>query len=47
MKTLSNAELRIELACAEAERPTTIVGQCRKKNRIRDFTEALVERGAF
>jgi len=44
---LSSAELRLELAEAEAERPKTIVGACRKKNRISRITQILVDRGSF
>lgn len=44
---LSGTELRIELACAEAERPKTIRSCCLKKNRIQAITAELVERGCF
>jgi hypothetical protein len=47
MGQLSNAELRLELAEAEALRPATIVGQCRKKNRIEALTAELLNKGAF
>jgi len=44
---LSSAELRLDLAEAEAERPKTIRGCVLKKNRIRDLTHELVQRGSF
>lgn len=44
---LSSVELRLELVEAEYQRPRTIVAICRRKNRIRDITRELVERGAF
>jgi hypothetical protein len=46
-RDLSAAELRLELAEAEAIQPRTIVAQCRKKNRIAAVTNALLERGSF
>jgi hypothetical protein len=47
MNELTGAELRLELAEAEAIRPTTIVGQCRKANRVKAVTAALIEKGCF
>lgn len=44
---LSGAELRLDLAEAQAERPTTLRASCLKKNRIRDLTAELVRRGAY
>lgn len=44
---LSSVELRLELAEAEASRPATLRGICLKRNRIRDVTAELCERGAF
>lgn len=47
LKELSNTELRLELAEAESERAKTWNGSWRKKNRVRDITRELLERGAF
>lgn len=44
---LSNAELRLDLAEAEAVRPATIRGVCLKKNRKAAITAELLRRGAF
>lgn len=43
----SSCELRLDLAEAEAEKPKTINGICRKKNRIRAITAELLARGSF
>lgn len=47
MKDLSPAELRLELAEAEAIVPRTIVAGCRKRNRLRAITRELIGRGSF
>lgn len=47
LSDLSNAELRLDLAEAEAERPRTIVASCRRKNRLEALTAELLRRGAF
>lgn len=44
---LSSAELRLELAEAEYERPKTLRAIVLKKNRIRAITAELVQRGSF
>lgn len=44
---LSGTELRLDLAEAQYERPKTLVGITRKKNRIREITAELVRRGSF
>ncbi len=44
---LSGAELRLELAAAEAHKPATIREVVLKRNNIRDLTSELVERGSF
>lgn len=46
-RDLSSAELRIELACAQAERPRSWRGAFLKKDRIAAITRELVERGSF
>lgn len=47
LRDLTSAELRIELACTEAERPRTWKGALLKKDRIAAITRELVERGSF
>jgi hypothetical protein len=47
LRDLSSAELRLELAEAEADRPKSQVGFTRKKNRIAAITRELCQRGAF
>ena len=47
LRYLSGVELRLELAEALAVVPKSIAAQCRKKNRIREITNALVASGAF
>lgn len=44
---LSSAELRLDLAEAQSQRPATIKAACFKKSRIRDLTAELVRRGSF
>lgn len=44
---LSNTELRLELAEAEYERPTTIKGIMLKRGRIQRILDELLRRGAF
>lgn len=47
MNALSSAELRLELAEAESERPRTIKASIIKRDRIKAVTRELIERGAF
>jgi hypothetical protein len=47
LRDLSGAELRLELAEAEAERPRSWRGSWLKKDRIAAATAALVEKGCF
>jgi len=47
LQTLSNAELRLELAETEAFRPKTLKAICQKRSRIEAVTNILLERGAF
>jgi hypothetical protein len=44
---LTSVELRLDLAEAEAFRPATLRAITLKRNRIRDLTRELVERGSF
>jgi hypothetical protein len=47
LSDLTSAELRLELAEAEASRSRTIRAKFARKDRIRDITRELVARGAF
>jgi hypothetical protein len=47
MNHLSGAELRLDLAAAEAEKPQTIRGIMLKRNKVRDLTQELVKRGCY
>lgn len=47
LRELSAAELRLELAEAEAERVTTWKGRFIKQDRIAAIVAELIERGCF
>lgn len=44
---MTSIELRLQLAEAQAHRPRTLREIWLKKDRIRDLTNELVQRGAF
>ena len=47
MTDLSNTELRLELAAAEAEKPRSWKASFIKRDRIAAITQELVKRGAY
>lgn len=47
LRDLSGAELRLELAEAEASRSRTIKAKLARRDRIKAITRELVERGCF
>lgn len=47
LRELSSAELRLELAEAEAIRVTAWKGRFQKRDRIATITAELIERGCF
>jgi hypothetical protein len=44
---LSSAELRLDLAVAESQKPNSLRAICLKRDKVRDITNELIRRGSY